>query len=96
MICSLTDLKNKEVINIKNGAKLGFVDDIEINTDDAAVLALIVFGRPRFFGLFGRDDDIIIKCTDIELIGEDTILVAFDDISEKSKKRSFNFESLLK
>ncbi len=96
MICSLTDLKNKEVINIKNGAKLGYVDDVEIDTDKASVLALIVFGRPRFFGIFGRDDDIIIKCTDIELIGEDTILVAFDEIVNRTKTRSFSVESLLK
>lgn len=96
MICSLSDLKNKEVINLKNGAKLGFVDDVEIDTDQAKVLALVVFGRPRFFGLFGRDDDIIIKCAEIDLIGEDAILVSFSEVANKPNSHSFKFESLLK
>ena len=69
MICSLSELRDKEVINIKTGAKLGYVDDIEINTDNATVIALIVYGRPRFFGLLGRDEDMIIRCKEIEVIG---------------------------
>jgi len=96
LVCSLSDLRNKEVINIKNGAKLGYVDDVEINTKEATVLALIVFGRPRFFGLFGRDDDIVIKCEDINLIGEDTILVSFEELTTSTKSRSFSVENLLK
>jgi len=96
LVCSLGDLRNKEVINIKNGAKLGYVDDVEINTENASVLALIVYGRPRIFGLFGRDEDLIVKCDDIKLIGEDTILVSFDDLTEHTKARSFSIENLFK
>jgi len=96
LVCSLSDLRNKEVINIKNGAKLGYVDDVEINMKNATVLALIVFGRPRFFGLFGRDEDLIIKCEDINLIGEDTILVSFETVTTSTKSRSFSVENLLK
>ncbi len=96
MVCSLGDIRNKEVINIKNGAKLGFVDDVEINMTDASVVALIVYGRPRLFGLFGREEDIVIKCDEIELIGEDTILVSFEDLSIHTKSRSFAVENLFK
>ena len=52
MICSLMDLRNKEVVNISNGEKLGFVDDIEIDTETSTVIALIVYGRERLWGLF--------------------------------------------
>lgn len=101
MICSLYELRNKEIIDIKTGAKIGYVDDIEINTETAMVIALIVYGRPRFFGLFGRDDDMLLKCKEIEVIGEDTILVRFAEedtsyVTKKSKKKSFGFESLCK
>lgn len=96
MVCSLSDLRNKEVINVTNGAKLGYVDDVEINTEDATVLALIVFGQPRFLGLFGRDDDVVIKCNEIELIGEDTILVSVNDVTSKTKSHRFSVENLLK
>lgn len=96
MICSLSELRNKEVINIQTGAKLGYVDDIEINTDNATVIALIVYGRPRFFGLLGRDEDIIIRCKEIEVVGEDTILIKIAETEKSPKKRSFSFENLYK
>ena len=96
MVCSLGDLRRKEIINIKNGAKLGFVDDVELDTDDSSVKALIVYGRFRLFGLLGRDDDLIIKCDDIQLVGEDTILVCFEDLTNHTKKRQFSIDSLLK
>lgn len=104
MICSLMDLRNKEVVNISNGEKLGFVDDIEIDTETSTVIALIVYGRERLWGLFGRDDDLIISCKEIKLIGKDTILVAHNsDIDEmrkpdtkSTKFKSFRFENLYK
>ena len=96
MICSLSELRDKEVINIKTGAKLGYVDDIEINTDSATVIAIVVYGRPRFFGLFGRDEDMIIRCKEIEVIGEDTILIKLDEQEKVPKHRSFSFENLYK
>ncbi|MBQ9375934.1 MAG: YlmC/YmxH family sporulation protein [Ruminococcus sp.] len=96
MICSFSNLKNKEVVNLKTGLKLGYVDDIEIDTTSGSVISLIVFGRPRAMGLLGRDDDIIIKCSDIDLIGEDTILVRFLNDTTCTKSRSFIAENLLK
>lgn len=96
MICSLYDLKKKEVIDINTGAKLGYIDDVEINTETEAVLALMIFGRPRFLGIFGRDEDIMIECSEIKLIGEDTILVSPDRSSKQTKRKSFSLESLYK
>ena len=77
MNCRLADMHHKEVINIKDGNRLGCVNDIEIDVTCAKLVAIVVYGRLRFFGLFGREDDIIIKWDQIEIIGEDTILVNF-------------------
>lgn len=96
MVCSLSDLKIKEVINLSDGSKLGFVDDVKMNTDDATILALVVYGRPKFFGLFGRDDDIIIKCDEIQMIGKDAILVHVDELKKSTNSREFSFENLSK
>ena len=57
MICSLDELKSKEVIDVKTGERLGYIDDIRINTDTSAVLSLLIYGGYRFFGLFGRESD---------------------------------------
>ena len=96
MICSLNELRNKEVVSVQTGLKLGYVDDIEINTSEASVVSLIIYGRPKGFGILGRDDDIIIRCNDIELVGEDTILVNTVTGSMYTKSRSFSIENLLK
>lgn len=75
MLCRITDLRYKEVINVRDGCCLGFVSDIEVDTVTAKVTSLIIFGRCRLFGLFFREEDIIIRWSDIEVIGEDTILI---------------------
>ena len=89
MPCRLQELRKKEVISAENGCRIGYVDDLEIDTQCAKVLALIVYGRPRFFGLFGRDSDCMIAWEKIRLIGEDAILVEFSvqKTPNKAKKR---------
>lgn len=76
--CSITELRNKEVINAKSGCRIGFVSDVEINTCDGKLVSIIVWGKCRCFGLFGKDDDIRICWNDIQVIGDDTILVCAD------------------
>ena len=78
MVYSFNDLRCKEIINVTTGARLGYPDDIEFDNCTAKICRLIVFGRARFFGLFGREEDLFIKWCDIEVIGEDTILVSCD------------------
>ncbi len=75
MNCRIVDLRHKEVINAKDGARLGFVDDVEVDTCTACLVSIVIYGRLKCFGLLGRCDDIVISWKSIELIGEDTILV---------------------
>lgn len=90
MRCTLSEIRNKEVINIKNGARLGYVDDIEFETETASVKSFIVYGRTRFFGFLGREDDLIITCDEIEVVGVDTILVLADDAKLTKRKNDEN------
>lgn len=78
MVTRVNDLRNKEVINVKDGTKLGYVDDVDVNTCTAEVLSLVVYGRAKCFGLLGREEDIVIRWSEIEVIGEDTVLVCFE------------------
>ena len=75
MICRLSDLREKEVINIQNGSCLGCVSDLEIDTCCAKVTAIVIYGKSRFFGLLGREEDLVICWDEIQCIGEDTVLV---------------------
>lgn len=97
MIYSLSELREKEVINIVNGEKLGYIDDVEFETEKEKIAAFVIFGRKRLYGLLGKDKDLIITCEQIELIGSDTVLVKINDIiyENKTKISKFKFENLL-
>ena len=89
MNCRIDELKNKQVVCIKDGCVLGFVSDVELDTVSGSLTAIIIFGRVRIFGLFGRDEDIVIPWSEIKVIGKETILVSTDPapyIKEMGKK----------
>lgn len=86
MNCRVVDLRYRDVINMKDGCRLGCVNDIEIDTFTARVLCVVVYGRPRCFGLFGREEDIIIPWDSIEVIGDDTVLVCCDHKTIRKKR----------
>ena len=65
MNCRITDLRAKEVICVKDGSRLGNVCDVEIDTCTGQLCAIIVFGRARWCGIGGRDNDICIPWKDI-------------------------------
>lgn len=86
MNCCVTDLRNKEVINSKSGCRLGQVCDVEIDTCTGCIVSVIIWGRARCFGLFGKEEDIKICWNDIEVIGDDTVLVCADSIGERGAR----------
>ena len=97
MIYSLSELRDKEVINVENGEKLGYIDDVEFEAEKERIAAFVIYGRKRFGGLFGRENDLIIACRQIELIGNDTVLVRINtrDCERKTKSFRFGIENLL-
>ena len=70
------NIKNKEVINIKDGKSLGYVYDIEINLKEGKIDGIVLPGERGFLNLFGRDtEDFVIKWKHVKTIGDDVILV---------------------
>ena len=69
------DLRQKEVINLSDGMRYGFVSDVEISIDNGKILAVIVPGPGRVLGVFGRDQEYYIPWDKITKIGDDIILV---------------------
>lgn len=72
--CSTAELRRLEIINLCDGARLGYASDFEFDREDARILALLITGSCGIFGI-GREDDIVIPWHKIECFGEDTILV---------------------
>ena len=75
MACKFTDLHCKEVICVSDGRRLGFVRDARVELPEGKLIAIIVPGPCRFFGLFGCRDDYVIPWCNIRRIGPDIILV---------------------
>ena len=92
MECRIADLRNKQVVCIKDGSVLGFIYDVQLNVENGALTALIVPGRARFLGLFGREEDIVIPWKDIEVIGQETVLVSTEPPMPRPKLRRPFFE----
>ena len=80
------DLKQKEVINISDGRRIGFVNDVEIDLDSGKIDAIIIPASGRLFGLIGKEDEFVIPWEKIRKIGEDIILV---DLDERFMKKYF-------
>ena len=96
MVCSFSGLRNKEVVNVRTGEKIGYADDIEFDTAEGRIVSIVIYGRTRALGLMGRDDDVVIRCSDISLIGEDTILVDIGYTAKPSKEPTYKVDNLLK
>ena len=60
---------------MKDGGRVGFVGDAEVDVKEARLSALVVYGRLRLFGLLGREEDRYIPWDRVRRFGEDIILV---------------------
>lgn len=74
-----SEFRQKEVINIADGRRLGFVSDVEVNLEDGRIEAIVIPGGGRFFGFIGKDNEYVIPWDRIRKVGEDIILVDMDE-----------------
>ena len=70
----LSEIQNKDVINLNTGMKIGNIIDIKINSESGKIESLIL-ERRKFSSIFNSNDEIEIYWTQINKIGEDVILV---------------------
>ena len=97
MMCHFSDIRCKEVISIKSGCRIGFVDDVEIDSCSAKICRIIVYGKSRCFGLFGREDDYILPWKCIVRIGGDIILVETEaEQPRRRRKKEKIFDKMAK
>lgn len=87
MDISYTDLRCKDVVNVVNGAKMGKIIDMIVDSNGKLVLGLVVPGIRK---IFKSNEDIFIPWDCIVKIGSDTILInleisAVTNVVRKSK-----------
>lgn len=91
MQCRIAELRQKEVVNLADGQRLGCVEDVLVDACTGRILALVLPGPCRCFGLFFPGDDILIRWECIRRIGDDLILVESKGDPERRKRPRFRF-----
>ena len=86
MHCCIAELRSKDVINKKTGARLGCVVDVQVDTCTGCVVALVVMGRSKSAGFFAREE-CLVRWEDVEVIGDDIILVNCAHVRHPEPKR---------
>ena len=76
--------KQKEVINIKDGYRFGYIIDLEFDIRSGRIIKIVLPADNSIFSFFGRDKVYKIPWMAICKIGEDIILVdvCVDDVLE--------------
>lgn len=69
------DFKHKEVINIHDAKRLGFVQDVNADLKTGMITSIIVPGSNKMFSMFRGNNEIVIPWEKIKCIGDEIILV---------------------
>ena len=75
IILRISDLQNKDIVDIKSGEKIGNIVDIEVDSK-GMILKLIIYDKKGFFGTLKSGNEVYISWQEIEKIGSDVILVS--------------------
>jgi len=79
-----SELREREVVNILDGKRLGLASDLEIEMETGKIKAIIVPGPGKFLWLFGKNEDFVIPWERILKIGVDVILVDLPNYAENN------------
>lgn len=77
MIIKISDLRDREIINVLDGKRLGPIKDIVLDLENGKIRAIVLAALTggRILGIFGRNDDLVIPWDKIVRIGVDVVLV---------------------
>lgn len=72
----LSDLQNKDVVDVDSGQRIGSIIDVEISKDTGNIIKIIIYEKKGFINMLKGDSEVEIKWNQIRKIGADVILVS--------------------
>lgn len=73
---TLSDIEEKDVINVVTGERIGYVSSLKIDTNSGQIIAITVQPSMRFISFFSKEEEsIVVPWNQILKIGEDVIIV---------------------
>lgn len=74
---NLSDLQNKDIVNMIDGRKIGNIIDAQFNIDSGVIEKLIIEPTKSLFSL--KNSELEIRFSEIRKIGADVILIEYLD-----------------
>ncbi|MCG0276974.1 MAG: YlmC/YmxH family sporulation protein [Thermanaeromonas sp.] len=72
----VSELRQRDVINVVDGRRLGFIKDVELDVAEGKIKALVLPGQGgKFLFFFGHNEDLVIPWEKVIKVGIDVILV---------------------
>lgn len=71
----LSELAKKDIINIKDGKKIGKIVDVEFDINNGYMIRFIIESSNIIKSIFSSGDELTIKFSQIKKLGEDVILI---------------------
>ncbi len=72
------NFRQKEVININDGKRLGYITDLLLDEQEGKLEAIIILREGKKLGFFGKESEYVIDWDKIKKMGNDIILVDVD------------------
>lgn len=70
----ISDMQDKDVVDIKTGEKVGNIIDVEIDNKEGKIINIITYYKKGFFSSM-KNDSYKVSWKNIKKIGEDVILI---------------------
>ena len=71
----LSELQKKDIVNIKDGTKLGKIIDVYFDESSGYMIKFVIEKTHFVRNIFSNTDEIVIKFSQIKKMGEDVILI---------------------
>lgn len=71
----LSELQNKDIVNVVDGKKIGNIVDVNIDSNSGDIISLVIETNKSIFSFGKGDKDTEINWSSITKIGSDVILV---------------------
>ncbi len=88
MDAKISDLQERQIVNIADGKCLGNLKDIELNLLDGTIQALVLPGVGGFLGILQNQGELLIPWQRVVRIGVDVVLIDMPELAE-GKQRSY-------
>lgn len=82
MSAKISDLQERQIVNIADGKCLGNIKDIELNVREGTIQALVLPATGGFLAMLQNQGELLIPWQKVVRIGVDVVLIDMPELAE--------------